>query len=444
MPGKPATKSHQPINVDSPATRTRSKTTDHDATQDDDAMPISPTVETGSKRKEDEVSTEDEEDPLGENEPAPKKAKVGDDGHAQPKKSEDEDEEEADVKPKSGASRGRRASKAGGARGRASATTKKEEDEKAKKEEASEDAEMHDEETKPAAGDEDLMQEVNGVLERGHIYFFYRPKIDVGPEDEVHDLDDVSKFHILLLPRESEASSKKQRFRLFTIGKKRLPDRAKGGREVFWASMQKFGDDFTEFKAAEAMGPRDYETKTKGKRHNEPARVAGRGQYALFSPKPDTPSQRATHLLYYLTHPSPDEIGEVQEELSIYASGSFLIQIKNPKASNPPQAGLRRDKKADYGEELVEEKFGGDAEAGTGRRFIAPNPASMLDFEGTEMLLIPEKHEVEEIMTDEKTEQAIEKEATEEAHHLSPRDVLKELRLNEKTFPVTALEGDWL
>lgn len=66
---------------------------------------------------------------------------------------------------------------------------------------------------------------------------------------------------------------------------------------------------------------------------------------------------------------------------------------------------MRPDKKAQYGEEVVEEKFGGDAEAGTGRRFIAPNPASMLDFEGTEMLMIPEKHEVDEIMTDEKTEQ---------------------------------------
>ncbi|KAG8918075.1 hypothetical protein FRC01_002057, partial [Tulasnella sp. 417] len=370
------------------------------------------------------------------------KAKVGEDGHAQPKKSEDEEEEA--VKPKSGTSRGRRASKTSGALSKAGATAKKEDEEKAEKEGSPDDAEMHDEQSKAATGEEDLMQEVNGVLERGHIYFFYRPKIDVGPEDEVQDLDDVSKFHILLLPRESETSSNKQRFRLFTIGKKRLPDRAKGGREVFWASMQKFGDDFTEFKAAEAMGPRDYETKTKGKRHNEPARVAGRGQYALFSPKPDTPSQRATHLLYFLTHPSPEEIGEVQEELSIYASGSFIIQIKNPKASNPPQAGLRPDKKAEYGEEVIEEKFGGDAEVGTGRRFIAPNPASMLDFEGTEMLMIPEKHEVDEIMTDEKTEQEIEKEVTEEAHYLSPKDVLKELRLNEKTFPVTALEGDWL
>lgn len=65
-----------------------------------------------------------------------------------------------------------------------------------------------------------------------------------------------------------------------------------------------------------------------GKRHNEAARIAGRGQYALFSPKPHTPSQRATHLLYYLTHPAPDKIGEIQEELSIYVSGSFIIQVR--------------------------------------------------------------------------------------------------------------------
>ncbi|KAG8990959.1 hypothetical protein FRB90_001531 [Tulasnella sp. 427] len=406
-------------------------------------MPISPTVETGSKRKEEELSAEEDEEEAAEEEPAPKKAKVGDDGHAKPKRSDEESaeeqEQEAKAKPKS--ARGRRASKSAGARGKSA--TKKKEKEKAADEE---DSEMHDGESKSKAEEdgEDLMPDVNGVSERGHIYFFYRPKIDVGPEAGVHDLDDISKFHILLLPRESETKSKHQRFRVFTIGKKRLPDRAKGGREVFWATMTKFGDNFAEFKASEAMGPVDYETKTKGKRHNEPARVAGRGHYAFFSPKPKTPSQRATHLLYYLTHPSPADIGEVQEELSIYASGSFIVQIKNPKASNPPQAGLRPEKKAQYGDDVIDEKFGGDAERGTGRRFIAPNPASMLDFQGTEMLLIPEKHEVDEILTDEKAEQEIEEESRNEAHYMSARDVLKELRLDEKTFPVTALEGNWL
>ncbi|KAG8947845.1 hypothetical protein FRC04_010203 [Tulasnella sp. 424] len=444
MPAKPASKSHQTVNVDTTATRTRSKTTDHDATQDADAMPINPTVETGSKRKQDEIEDEENDKSTVDEEPATKKVKVGDEGHADLKKSDsDEAEEEPEVKPKFGATRGRRASKPSGTRAKASAAGKKKADAKTKKEESPDDAELLDE-SKAGEEEEDLMHEVNGVLERGRIYFFYRPKIDVGPEDEVHDLDDISKFHILLLPRESETRADKQRFRLFFIGKKRLPDRAKGGRDVFWASLHKFGNDFSEFKTAEAMGPRDYETKTKGKRHNEAARIAGRGQYALFSPKPNTPSQRATHLLYYLTHPAPDKIGEIQEELSIYVSGSFIIQIKNPKASNPPRAGLRPDKKAQYGEEVIAEKFGGDAETGTGRRFIAPNPASMLDFEGTEMLMIPEKRAVNEIMTDEKTEQEIEKEATDEADNMSPKDVLNELGLNEKTFPVTALEGDWL
>jgi len=164
----------------------------------------------------------------------------------------------------------------------------------------------------------------------------------------------------------------------------------------------------------------------------------------LFSPHPNTPSQRATHLVYFLTHPSPDELGGIQKELSIYSSGSFIVQIKNPHASNPPQAGLPADKKADYGEDLIDEKFGGDADHGTGKRFIAPNPAGMLDFENTDMLMIPEKHDAEEILVDEKAEKELEQAASHDANKMSPQSVLKELSLDEATFPCDALEGDWL
>ena len=151
--------------------------------------------------------------------------------------------------------------------------------------------------------------------------------------------------------------------------------------------------------------------------------MVGRGHYALFSPKPGTPSQRTTHLVYFLTHPGKKEIGPIQKELSIYESGSFIIQvrpirssygigvhsavrqIKNPKASTPANAGLRKDKRADYGDDILDDKFGGDADKGAGRRFIAPNPASMLDFTGSEMLMIPDKHNVDEIMEGAEAEQ---------------------------------------
>lgn len=86
----------------------------------------------------------------------------------------------------------------------------------------------------------------------------------------------------------------------------------------------------------------------------------------------------------------------------------MVSQIKNPHSSNPPQAGLPAGKKADYGEDLIEEKFGGDADHGTGKRFIAPNPVKLLDFENVEMLMIPEKHSAEEILENEKTEEGAE------------------------------------
>jgi hypothetical protein len=43
-----------------------------------------------------------------------------------------------------------------------------------------------------------------GVTERGHIYFFYRPKVQC---EEVHSMDDVSKLHVLLIPSSSGSFS---------------------------------------------------------------------------------------------------------------------------------------------------------------------------------------------------------------------------------------------
>ena len=42
-----------------------------------------------------------------------------------------------------------------------------------------------------------------GTIERGHIYFFYRPKVEL---EEVSSVDDVQRFHILLVPRPPEFS----------------------------------------------------------------------------------------------------------------------------------------------------------------------------------------------------------------------------------------------
>ena len=43
-----------------------------------------------------------------------------------------------------------------------------------------------------------------GTIERGHIYFFYRPKVEL---KEAHSLDDVQRFYMVLIPRPPQFAS---------------------------------------------------------------------------------------------------------------------------------------------------------------------------------------------------------------------------------------------
>lgn len=188
----------------------------------------------GSKRKEGAAPTS-----KSKVAPATKKAKVGKDGHPVGKGEDNEDEKNVLGRAKRGEKAHNTANKESGG------STKP----KSK-------VPTHHETDGRTHEDQD------GVLERGHIYFFYRPKVDIGPDDTCTSLDDVAKFYFLMLPRGD--ATNKQRFRLFIIGKKRLPDRALGGHEVFWATLSSFGDDFEHFKMDDALGERNYHTKTRG------------------------------------------------------------------------------------------------------------------------------------------------------------------------------------
>lgn len=132
-----------------------------------------------------------------------------------------------------------------------------------------------------------------GVIERGHVYFFYRPKVQ---HEQVHSLDDVKNLHMLLVPRPPQFSvygdqpastsgeesmeemtvlsegadvvpapethdQSKKHYRLLTIGKKRLPE-AEGGHQVFWATVTAVGDDLHNLERG--FGEKTYETKTRG------------------------------------------------------------------------------------------------------------------------------------------------------------------------------------
>jgi hypothetical protein len=55
----------------------------------------------------------------------------------------------------------------------------------------------------------------NPLLERGDIYFLYRPRVD---REEAQGPKDVERFYMLLKPWHQ------QLYRLIVIGRKRLPD----------------------------------------------------------------------------------------------------------------------------------------------------------------------------------------------------------------------------
>src|SRR6267378_6092549 len=63
------------------------------------------------------------------------------------------------------------------------------------------------------------------VLERGNIYFAYRPKVQA---QTAHGFDDVQRFYVVLSPR-GKAS-----YRLIVIGQKKLPAVTGRGDRMAW------------------------------------------------------------------------------------------------------------------------------------------------------------------------------------------------------------------
>jgi hypothetical protein len=196
------------------------------------------------------------------------------------------------------------------------------------------------------------------TVERGDIFFFYRPKVN---DHQPHGLDDVQRFHVVLRKAGGHL------FRLMTIGRKRLPDVDEHERE--WGFVDLVTDKPEAI--ADALREATYETKTRGLRTNPAARPAGEGAYALVR------GERNLFLAYELQ--LPDDPGPVQEELNIAPTASYVISVKNPKTRNPPNVGLREEDEAHYPKSLQKEF--------EGRRF-GGHHTHLLDFEGAEFILI--------------------------------------------------------
>jgi hypothetical protein len=116
------------------------------------------------------------------------------------------------------------------------------------------------------------------TLERGNIYFFYRPRVE---EEAPESIEDVRRFYLLLSPEQ------KSRYRLAIIGRKRLPDPVQEGRERNWGFVSLVRKDHKSIRE-ELMGE-EYETKTRGTREVPAARPLGEGVYRILLHGDHTP-----------------------------------------------------------------------------------------------------------------------------------------------------------
>jgi len=194
------------------------------------------------------------------------------------------------------------------------------------------------------------------VLERGDLFFLYRPNED---RYEPGGLLDIRRLFMVLHPEGTE------RFRLIAIGKKKLPG--------FDASDQRhWGFVDGVFRTPEELRQVAAGIPLLIGSNGENLRPAGEGVYALVL------HGNHTHLAYVLELPLIP--GEVQEAFNIKPEGRFVVAVKNPEASSPPGVGLEVERQPDFPRELWA-RFGD-------RRWVSLDPPEFLDYEGAELVLI--------------------------------------------------------
>jgi hypothetical protein len=195
-------------------------------------------------------------------------------------------------------------------------------------------------------------------LERGNIYFFYRPRVNV---DEVQSLNDVQRLFFVL------SVDGTHRLRDIMVGTKHLP--GPDGHERAWAFVALVSDRAGDLRAE--LSARTYETRTRGERHQPPARAAGEGRYLIAD------HDGHSHLAYVLE--LPRELGDAQRAMRIERRASYVVVVRNPDAPAPP--GMGRTGQTPTLPEHLRNRFGG-------RRFAQLDAPEWLDHEGVELVII--------------------------------------------------------
>ena len=179
----------------------------------------------------------------------------------------------------------------------------------------------------------------SNILEKGIIYFFFRGRVNV---EEPHKVNDIARSYMVMRPMPLDAKlgdgpiGDDGNCRLLAVPKKVLP---LSGKDQFLTFVEKTKTSFSDIKTN--LSASDYATKTVGTSHTPAMTPVAEGVYAITS------TGRESHLAYIINIPT--ELGELQKDIGIRESGSFITSAKNPEASAPANASL--PKGADYPKE---------------------------------------------------------------------------------------------
>jgi len=206
------------------------------------------------------------------------------------------------------------------------------------------------------------------ILERGQIYLFYAPMVKhVAP----HSVDDIARLFILLAPknaqRQGELESGQRKYRLLTIGRKKLPA-SPAPNERYLGFVNRVTNDVRNIFNGSFEKETAIDTKTE--KFTEGTKPFAEGVYAIVT------HHNHSHIAYVLDLPQQE--GEVQRAINLTPEGSFVVQVLNPTKSRGEQhSGLTPDLTAQYPSNLLQEF--------QNKRY-SPLKPDFLDFEGAEIV----------------------------------------------------------
>jgi hypothetical protein len=228
------------------------------------------------------------------------------------------------------------------------------------------------------------------VLEKGDIFFFYRPKtkiVDDSSGRDVKSIEDIRRFFMVTATTTAANAENEQQqqqqidkanhntskesesptYRLFVIGKKSLPEiRTTEARrsERYWAKVGGIFENPQELTS---------ELLSDEFRKGDAARPVGEGKYAIVK------HHDHAELAYVLE--MPEEPGEAQRELAIEKEASYIVSIINPKV--PVPAGYPSSEEPPNYPESILKEFGDN------ENFISlAKDLRFINFQNAQMILV--------------------------------------------------------